>query len=255
MNFVRKSLETEFREAQKQLESLFISNIDKAYAGVKKEFDKKYDELCETLNYIIKNTSIHNIKPITDGILEKGMDEFYEYVKKKIADIINNVFNRNVIEQLATIDACIDIAKTINHQKVSNNFKFIKGNIVNRMNFINNIMMQEIYNIYFVEMMNDLKQNYANYLEVLQLQMDKRIKEIDKNKFVDKTLQIQNQYTKNNTEKIFDYKKMNKLLAENGYAAIRQKGDHKIYNNGSKSIPVPQHTLGKGLSCKIQKQM
>lgn len=56
-------------------------------------------------------------------------------------------------------------------------------------------------------------------------------------------------------EKIFNHKKMNKLAIQNGFVEVRQRGDHKIFSNGTDSIPIPQHELGKGLSIKIQKQI
>lgn len=54
--------------------------------------------------------------------------------------------------------------------------------------------------------------------------------------------------------KIFDHKEMDIHLKQQGYEPIRQTGSHKMYKKDSKVVPVPQHTLGKGISMKIQKQ-
>ena len=61
---------------------------------------------------------------------------------------------------------------------------------------------------------------------------------------------------KTRNKRILDYKEIDKIIKTSGFKSVRQKGSHKIYSNfEGKSIPVPQHSLGKGLSCKIQKQM
>ena len=61
---------------------------------------------------------------------------------------------------------------------------------------------------------------------------------------------------KTRNKKILDYKEIDRIIKTSGFKPVRQKGSHKIYSNlEGKSIPVPQHSLGKGLTCKIQKQI
>ncbi|MGK0467748.1 type II toxin-antitoxin system HicA family toxin, partial [Clostridium sp.] len=57
-------------------------------------------------------------------------------------------------------------------------------------------------------------------------------------------------------KKILNYREIDKIIKTSGFKPTRQKGSHKIYSNfEGESIPVPQHSLGKGLSYKIQKQI
>lgn len=66
-------------------------------------------------------------------------------------------------------------------------------------------------------------------------------------------LDVQIQSIKN----MFDYKALNKLAANNGYVLRNQTGSHGQYKhiNGN-LITIPQgRTIGKGLSCKIQKNI
>ena len=61
---------------------------------------------------------------------------------------------------------------------------------------------------------------------------------------------------KTRNKKILDYKEIDRIIKTSGFKPVRQKGSHKIYSNfEGESIPVPQHSLGKGLSNKIQKQI
>ena len=51
---------------------------------------------------------------------------------------------------------------------------------------------------------------------------------------------------------------MHRLIRQNGWEVIRQSGSYVIYRTGQKTYPVPLHQgkeLGKGLECKIKKEM
>lgn len=68
---------------------------------------------------------------------------------------------------------------------------------------------------------------------------------------LDKIREIKNNYK---IENIYNYKELNRKLEKLGFKYVRQTGDHRIFkNNNGNSLSVPQHTLGKGLSRKIQK--
>ena len=57
--------------------------------------------------------------------------------------------------------------------------------------------------------------------------------------------------------KIYNYEDMAKLAEEHDYLYKRSNGDHRIYEHSvtNKIIVIPAHTLGRGLSVKIQKQI
>ena len=49
-----------------------------------------------------------------------------------------------------------------------------------------------------------------------------------------------------------------KLVRENGWTKLRQKGSHIIYQKGTITYPVPYHPgkeVGKGLEKKMRKDM
>ena len=58
-------------------------------------------------------------------------------------------------------------------------------------------------------------------------------------------------------KKIYNYEDMAKLAEEHNYLYKRSNGDHRIYEHSvtNKIIVIPAHTLGRGLSIKIQKQI
>jgi predicted RNA binding protein YcfA (HicA-like mRNA interferase family) len=58
-------------------------------------------------------------------------------------------------------------------------------------------------------------------------------------------------------KKIFNYKNLQNLALNNGYKYKWSSGDHNIFEHSitNKIIVIPSHTLGLGLSIKIQKQI
>lgn len=59
---------------------------------------------------------------------------------------------------------------------------------------------------------------------------------------------------KDRLDYIDDYKRLNKLAADNGFEYVRSKGDHGIFKNDNGLVVIPQgRSIGKGLSIKIQK--
>ena len=50
---------------------------------------------------------------------------------------------------------------------------------------------------------------------------------------------------------------MSRLAEDNNYIYKRSKGDHRIYEHSdtNKIVVIPAHSLGLGLSVRIQKQI
>ena len=59
----------------------------------------------------------------------------------------------------------------------------------------------------------------------------------------------------NGPQKLFSRRDMEIFMKQNGYSIVRYNGDHAIYSNSERIIPVPARTIGKGLSIAIQKQV
>lgn len=101
------------------------------------------------------------------------------------------------------------------------------------------------------DIMNDIDDD----IKIIQRILDRRT--CNKMKEYEKLLQKRKQHKKE-MYKIFDYKKMNKLAKELGYVSSRDNnGDHKqfTHKDTNKTIPIPQKTLGSGISFKIQKEI
>lgn len=62
---------------------------------------------------------------------------------------------------------------------------------------------------------------------------------------------------KHRIQKIYNYEDMTRLAVSNGYTYKRSNGSHDVYEHKetNKIIVIPAHSLGLGLSIKIQKQI
>lgn len=62
---------------------------------------------------------------------------------------------------------------------------------------------------------------------------------------------------KHKSLQLYDYRSLNRLAKRSGFSKVRQKGDHGIFKSEDGTVAViPQgRSVGKGLSCKIQKTL
>ncbi|NMM64376.1 addiction module toxin, HicA family [Clostridium sp. P21] len=187
---------------------------------------KKCNELSNRFKDTVINFQEYLYNPETKEGFKKDLFEGVAEKSKKIIDEIKKV------QALAYYN---------NMQKLANQIDCRTWQTVGRITYILNTVVDEVMNPYKVainEEINKVEKILKNKHD--EIESAKNIEEISKTQ----------------TKKIFDYKEMDKLIKLNGFEPIRQTGDHKIYSNvNGKSIPVPQHVLGKGLSVKIQKQI
>jgi predicted RNA binding protein YcfA (HicA-like mRNA interferase family) len=119
------------------------------------------------------------------------------------------------------------------------------------------------YNKTFISLSNEL---FNDFLNDMILFMKDYLLDIVSNEQLDNINDIPDEniiiekINKNKTfqiQKIFDYKNMQSLALNNGYKYKWSNGDHNIYEHlkTNKIIVIPSHTLGLGLSIKIQKQI
>ncbi|AJD26744.1 type II toxin-antitoxin system HicA family toxin [Clostridium botulinum] len=241
-------LNREFKKLQKELEdywfdegndkiSNFVDKIARENLFKIQDVAKEIDTICKSEDFAIEkfNGLINNFLNITNKFKKYLEDNDSNFRKDLMENAMGN--SKVIIKEMQTL---IAIAYYSNLQKLANQMECRIQQTIGRITFILNTVTDEIINPY-KKLINDEIDRVVNILH-------------------DKAYKIKREETKNKDNKIsikklFDYKKMDKLIKDYGFEEIRQTGDHKIYSNGEKSIPIPQHELGKGLSFKIQKQI
>lgn len=101
----------------------------------------------------------------------------------------------------------------------------------------------------FSENMEEYIDSLIEYLDFIAEKPNQGEDEVLKTETVDNTTY--------EIRKIYNYEDMAKLAEEHNYLYKRSNGDHRIYEHSvtNKIIVIPAHTLGRGLSVKIQKQI
>lgn len=94
----------------------------------------------------------------------------------------------------------------------------------------------------------------------LFLKLEDRLKELKKTANTNSTANVSIKSINKKIVKyknIFDFKTLNKIAEQAGFKKVRQKGDHGIFKSiDGDVVVIPQgRSIGKGLSCKIQKNI
>lgn len=219
------------------------------------------------------------IKPLVNrhnAIMETVLNEVQESYFKLIDDINDrneDIFTLKLIKVMGVINTIKSKEelkeageKLLLNKGYSNNFRMLFG-ASNHVQYKNKLLIELRMKEYFkktTDIIHDYYQsgidkNYdillsncifytGNYIKIKET--------IESIQEVEEKEEVKEVFKKGiETRKIFNYKDMNSYIESQGFKYVRSNGDHKIYSNGKISIPIPQHTLGKGLSVKIQKQI
>lgn len=183
------------------------------------------------INIVNLNTKIVE----QDKYFDKSGD-FYGEVAKIAADLANN--------KMSYLLSIIDVSKELGLSKTTNILNFKIKILFDRIEYILNHAINGITYAYEGEA--------EKLISPIRLIVAEKVALYDRFSIKD-PLEV---FIKKHNKKILDYKEIDRIIKTSGFKPVRQNGSHKIYSNfEGKSIPLPQHALGKGLSCKIQKQI
>lgn len=251
MNPMEVKLNKEFKKIQKKLEDYwFEDGNDKLSDFADKTIREKYFDIHNKIEEIKKICKGNIYFEIVDDLNNK-VDNLSDEIEN-LRSYLNNPddFRRDMInaaqedskvfvDEIMTLEA---LAYYNDMQKLSNTMHCRTIQTMGRITFVINTVRDEVVNPYY-EILNEEIDDISKILR----DEGEELTSIIKN-FPEKS-------ERSKIQKIFDYKKLNKLVKQNGFEEVRQTGDHKIFSDGIKSIPIPQHKIGKGLSSKIQGQI
>lgn len=262
MNRAEKELMKEFKDQKRLVEDFVMTDInDELVKLADNKASERYEKIKDISNKMKNKLSkVNNLYDFSEcfndyvkyqdtfiDLVNKYMDYFYRknYFETEILKIIKE----KVVPETNKLNELIIIAKLSNMDKFANILKFRMKKLTDNITVICEECVEPTLHIYRISVENLIK-------DIQKLEKEKA--ELLKSLLPDAEVEndISKEYKKE-IYKIFSYKDMNRLLEINGYKQDRQTGDHKIYKSkdGKKSIPVPQHQLGKSLSFSIQKQI
>lgn len=261
MKRINRDMFAELKKLNSQLEDVLMNKCTQ-------DLEQFYIELGESMYNKVKTVSMDMLNSTR---MFKNIDDFYDEEKiKKLEESITafNDVQSNALESInseETIEKSFDIVNSqiedflkemhfLVHIAVANNehklamqLKGMIRAVFSKICTFLNMMKFETLKEY-VSWSKDITQKVAEDVG--------RVRELYEEKLDIDEVEINKNEGKPEISKIYESKKLNRLLLENGFESIRQNGSHKIFHKDGFSIPVPQHSkdLGKGLSIAIQKQ-
>ncbi|MGH4138340.1 type II toxin-antitoxin system HicA family toxin [Clostridium sp.] len=247
----------DFKTTQIEIDELLIGNV---YDIVAEFADKKgqehynlIKELCDTLKTTISkmttfesfniNMIDYDTKLITLNAKIVEQDKYFNIsggFNGEVATIAADLTKDKMVYLLSIID----VSKELGLSKTTNILNFKIKLLFDRIKYIINDAIDGTTSTYEEEAENLISPIRVIVAEKVALYDSFIIKEP-----LDVAIKTRN-------KKILDYKEIDRIIKTSGFKTVRQKGSHKIYCNfEGESITVPQHSLGKGLSNKIQKQI
>lgn len=254
-------LTNDFKAKQTEIEDLLMDIVstklaDYADKKAKERYEKieqtndKMKELLSKMNDLegFSNNNLEEYKKYQNIFIDL-VNEYQEYFSqnKLFSREIENIMHDEIYDKVYELHGIIMSAELLNCHRTANNLKFRLKKLSGTVEYLLNESVRATLGIYRIAI--------SNFIENICKLEKEKIEFL--NKISLESTENSGEESKRNIEKIFDYKRMNKLLEMNGYKEDRQTGDHKIFKNedGTKSIPVPQRNLGKSLSFSIQKQI
>lgn len=236
------------QDIKQEYESLLIEDV----INIKQEIMESYDTFFGILDGIVKYVEQQ------DSLTQDSYDSYCELLSNAIQVGIaenggaDNMFNKKLLKAKC-INMANDSARKFLQDLYDSGYTKkqrmgiigrLQWTIENRTNELKNMGVREI-----AEEVVSVVNYYESLLDKYGYKVQKDIQDIE---------EIQEQEFIFKTRKITDRQELLDLAQDNGYSFKRQTGSHMILENDTgKVVIVPIHAedIGKGLSCKIQKDI
>lgn len=243
-----KDIKQRQQEIKQEYESLLIEDV----INIKQEIMESYDTFFGILDGIVKYVEQQ------DSLTQETYDTYWDLLSKAIKLGIeenggaDKMFNKKLLRA-----KCISMANDKAEEFVMDLYNSgyskkqrlgiigrLQCTIENRTNELKSMGVREI-----AEEVVSVVNYYESLLHKYEYKVQKDIQDIE---------EVQEQEFIFKTRKITDRQELLDLAQDNGYSFKRQTGSHMILENDTgKVVVVPIHAedIGKGLSCKIQKDI
>lgn len=249
MRMTTKDIKQRQQEIKQEYESLLIEDV----INIKQEIMESYDKLFSALDGIVKYVEQK------DSLTQETYDTYWELLHDTIQlGIAENGGAENMFHERLLKAKCVSMVNDKSKEFVMDLYNsgysrkqrltFIRTlhfTIDNRANELKDIGVREIAEE-VVSVVNYYESLLDKYEYKVQKDIQQDIEEVQEQEFIFKT------------RKITDRQELLDLAQDNGYSFKRQTGSHMILENDrGKVVVVPIHAedIGKGLSCKIQKDI
>lgn len=233
-----------FNIAVDELKDEIYDKCSKVYSVNEEMFSEIYEKVTESYN-------LSTLKSIDELKSEEFNDLMIGILKSHQANIAKCVqeayeFSKNA--PFIILDRCLSL---------SNPRKKDIHLLQKRTSLTHKAIVSQI-DYFLKETVQNFSDNMGDYIDSL-IDSFEFIDELDKeNCNLEEEIDLSEEACKKHKiQKIYNYEDMTRLAVSNGYNYKRSSGSHDVYEHAktNKIIVIPAHSLGLGLSIKIQKQI
>lgn len=233
-----------FNIAVDELRGEVYDKCSKVYSTNESMFSEIYEKVTESYNF----NTINSIDDLRSPEFSELMIEIMKKHQNDIANSVNEAYEFSQKAPFMILDRCLEMSNPGRKDvlMLQRRTSLTHKAIISQIEYF---LRETVQN--FSENMEDYIDSLIDsfeFMENLEEQTEELDNAIDLSEDVCKKHKIQ---------KIYDYEDMSRLAIANGYEYKRSSGSHDVYEHKktNKIIVIPAHSLGLGLSIKIQKQI
>ena len=244
MNMINRELR---KEKIYQLEDEFTLAVTEDLLQRKNLIEEMFDEYIKSLSECILKKNDVNYEMIINQYQELNIQTDYFCSNEYTIFVLEA--NRGLMEKI----------QRGYHSAIYKTFAIVNCLDLRRMNFQYDVLNKGLLNKITSIVDEDIMKYNQILMEKNQIAFELILEVLDD--VLDDTEIIDDLETLEETIKkykyIEDYKEMNRLAEELGFTYKSQNGSHRKFEHKTtcKCVTIPQHTLGYGLSLKIQKEL
>ena len=233
-----------FNIAVDELRDEVYEKCSKVYSANEAMFSEIYEKVTEAYNV----TTIESIDDLRSPEFNDLMVDILKSHQEEIVECVNEAYEFSQKAPFMILDRCLSMSRprkkdilmlqkrtSLTHKAIVSQIEyFLKETVQNFSSNMEDYIDSLIDSFEFIENLNEENEDSNNVIDLSEEACQKH-----------------------EIQKIYNYEDMGRLAISNGYEYKRSNGSHDVYEHTktNKIIVIPAHSLGLGLSIKIQKQI
>lgn len=233
-----------FNIAVDELRDEVYEKCSKVYSANEAMFSEIYEKVTEAYNV----TTIESIEDLRSPEFNELMVNILKSHQEEIIECVNEAYEFSQKAPFMILDRCLSMSRprrkdilmlqkrtSLTHKAIVSQIEyFLRETVQNFSNNMEDYIDSLIDSVEFMENLNEENNDLNDNIDLSE-----------------------EACKKHKIQKIYNYEDMGRLAISNGYEYKRSNGSHDVYEHTktNKIIVIPAHSLGLGLSIKIQKQI
>lgn len=232
-----------FNLAVDEIRDEIYEKCSNVYSANEAMFSEIYEKVTEAYNI----TTIDSVEDLKKPEFNDLMVGILKAHKDNIMETMKDAYEFSQVAPFIILRRCISLSRP--GQK--------EFNMVKRRTSLTHKAILAQIEYFLKETIETFSDNMEDYLDSL-VDSFEFLEKLNESDSMEDEIDLSEEVCKKHIiQKIYNYEDMGKLAILNGYNYKRSNGSHDVYEHSetNKIIVIPAHSLGLGLSIKIQKQI